>query len=242
MIFYHSPEVKKILMTKILDLAYALFSIIYLCTLSTELSLSWLFKTMPILILVIAVVLKTTVANRQYLLIALMFSVCGDILLDINYFIFGVGAFLLAQLCYAKIFISSWQGFATRWPASVALVACMLVMLFLLLPNLGDLQLPVIAYLLAIGLMGLAAIQSSQVFYWSVLGAIVFIISDSLIAVDKFLYPLPMRSYGVMITYYLAQWMLITGLLTRGQPNKELTRGQPNNKLTSSRPDTNTTQ
>jgi len=204
-------------MTKTLNLAYALFSFIYLYTLSTELSFSWLYKIVPLVILVIGVVINRTATNRKHLIIALFLSACGDILLDINYFMFGVGAFLLAQLCYATIFIGSWQGFTTRWPGSFALVAFMLVMLFLLLPNLGDLQLPVIAYLIAIGLMGLAAMQSSQVFYWSVLGAIIFIASDSLIAVDKFLYPIPMRSYWVMITYYLAQWMLITGLLNSGQ-------------------------
>ena len=206
-------------MTKTLGLAYATFTIIYLSTLSTELSLSWLLKTMPLVILVFGVVQNTTASNRKHLLIALMFSGCGDILLDFNYFIFGVGTFLLAQLCYAKIFIGSWQGFTNRWPGSVGLVALMLVMLFLLLPNLGDLQLPVIAYLLAIGLMGLAAVQSSQSFYWSVLGAIIFIVSDSLIAIDKFFYPITMRSYWVMITYYLAQWMLVTGLLVASRPD-----------------------
>jgi uncharacterized membrane protein YhhN len=204
-------------MNKTLNLTYAFFSVIYLSTLSVELDFSWLFKIIPLVILGFGVVLNTTSTHRPYLLIALILSACGDILLEVNLFIFGVGAFLLAQLCYASIFIRSWQSFTTRWLASVVLVVFMLVMLLLLLPNLADLQLPVIAYLIVIGLMGLAAIQSSQAFYWSVLGAIIFIVSDSFIAIDKFLYPIPMRSYCVMITYYMAQWMLIAGLLASGR-------------------------
>jgi uncharacterized membrane protein YhhN len=200
-------------MTKTLSLAYAFFAIVYLCTLAVDVNFSWLLKVLPIIILLIAVVMSSRADNRPTIFLALVFSACGDILLDFNFFIFGVGAFLLAQLSYAVIFLRTWQGVYKRWPNSIGLIAIMLLMLFLLLPNLGDLQIPVIAYLLAIGLMGVAAIQSSHTFCWAVLGAIIFIVSDSLIAVDKFVHPVPMASYWIMITYYLAQWMLVFGLL-----------------------------
>jgi uncharacterized membrane protein YhhN len=91
----------------------------------------------------------------------------------------------------------------------------MLAMAFLLSPHLGELNTPVFAYLVVIGLMGLLATQSEMPLKWAVLGAFVFILSDSLIAIDRFLQPLPLSSYLVMITYYCAQWMLIQGALNK---------------------------
>jgi uncharacterized membrane protein YhhN len=61
--------------------------------------------------------------------------------------------------------------------------------------------------------MGLTAIQGRFPVRWIVLGAFSFILSDSLIALDKFLHPLPYNNYSVMITYYAAQWMIVHGSL-----------------------------
>jgi uncharacterized membrane protein YhhN len=88
-------------------------------------------------------------------------------------------------------------------------------MAYLLTPHLGDLQISVFAYLVVIAFMGLLANQSNLSFRWAVLGALVFILSDSFIAIDRFLRPLPMSDYLVMITYYAAQWMIIQGALNK---------------------------
>jgi len=97
---------------------------------------------------------------------------------------------------------------------SAGLLIYMLFMAWLLLPNLGDLQLPVMAYLLTIAAMGLLALHSSLPMRWAVLGALVFIISDSFIAINKFFSPLPFASYWIMSTYYAAQFMLVTSLVS----------------------------
>ena len=86
-------------------------------------------------------------------------------------------------------------------------------MVWLLIPNLGDLQLPVMAYFLAIAAMGLLAVQSSLPMRWAVMGAVLFIISDSFIAINKFISPFTFESYWIMSSYYAAQFMLVTGFI-----------------------------
>jgi len=173
----------------------------------------WLLKIIPIVILDISVFCTLASLIRTALLVALVFSACGDLLLAFDNFILGVAAFLLAQLSYALIFKTYWQGITTRWMVSIVLLVYMLLMAWLLLPSLGNLKIPVIAYLLAIGVMGFLAVQSSLPIRWAVLGAVVFIVSDSLIAVNKFVHPIPFESYWIMSTYYAAQFMLVTSLL-----------------------------
>jgi uncharacterized membrane protein YhhN len=147
------------------------------------------------------------------LLTAVIFSAGGDTLLAFGQFVPGLGSFLIAQLSYAVFFVRHWGSAQTRWPLTIGLLAYVVIIATVLFPNLGDLQIPVLAYLTAISFMGLTAIQGRFPVRWIVLGAFSFILSDSLIALDKFLHPLPYNNYSVMITYYAAQWMIVHGSL-----------------------------
>jgi uncharacterized membrane protein YhhN len=207
-------------MPTIFRVVFVIFSAIYLVSLSFETGFSGLLKILPILTLSLVVAKTTEPPIRHFLLVALFFSACGDLLLNANQFIFGVVAFLMAQLSYAFLFVRNWQGFTNRLPISLLLSGYMGFMLYVLLPNLESLLIPVIAYLMAIGFMGFAAIQSKYSISWSVLGAMVFIASDSLIAIEKFIQPIAYNDYWIMATYYLAQWMLIEGFLKENTATK----------------------
>jgi uncharacterized membrane protein YhhN len=200
-------------MSKNISVTFLFFVLLYMFSLSFFVGFSWLLKIIPIALLAVAVLKTESSSIRSILLMALAFSACGDLLLAFDLFIFGVAAFLLAQLSYAVIFRSYWQGLYHRWQLSVVLIIYMFVMGWLLIPNLGELRLAVIAYLITIGAMGLLAVQSSLPMRWAVLGAWVFICSDSFIAINKFIVSLPFESYWVMSTYYAAQFMLVTGFL-----------------------------
>jgi uncharacterized membrane protein YhhN len=200
-------------MSKTMNSAFLVFVLLYMLGLYYLVDFLWLLKVIPIGILGIGVFNTQASFTRTVLLVALVFSACGDLLLAFDKFIYGVAAFLLAQLSYALIFKTYWQGITTRWLVSIVLLMYMLLMAWLLLPSLGDLKIPVIAYLLAIGVMGFLAVQSSLSIRWAVLGALVFIISDSLIAINKFVSPIPFENYWVMSTYYVAQFMLVISLL-----------------------------
>lgn len=209
-------------MSKNMIVAFLFFVLMYMAGVFYAVELLWLLKVIPIAILVWAVLRTEPSSTRTILLFALLLSGCGDLLLAFDKFIYGVAAFLIAQLSYALIFKSYWKSFINRWPITLLLFVYMLVMAWLLLTKLGELTAPVMAYLVAIAMMGFLAINSSLPMRWAVLGAMVFIVSDSLIAVNKFLYAIPFESYWIMISYYSAQFMLVTGLL-RAENTKKTT-------------------
>lgn len=188
--------------------------------------LDFLFKAMPVFLLMFACIQYSKGKPRLLLLATLAFSAAGDILLSLtfqNSFLFGLGAFLVAQIFY-QIQLwprRNWQ----KWKGLPLLViGCFAgIMLYLLLPNLDKMQLPVIGYMLVISLMAASAVMavtdSKRVMY----GAMIFLISDALIAWNLFLQPIPYRSYLVMITYYLAQFLLICGILSMLQQDDNAT-------------------
>ena len=86
-----------------------------------------------------------------------------------------------------------------------------LVMGTVLFPRLGDMLIPVAAYLVIILGMGIAAALGTTNQNLVIAGALLFILSDSLIAINRFVAPVPMASYFIMITYYLAQLCITSG-------------------------------
>jgi len=207
-------------MSRNLSILFAVFALIYIGLDNyVQFSATALFKIIPIGILFFAVVRTDTFAGKLLLLAALIFSAIGDTLLAFDYFIYGIGAFLIAQLSYASYFVRSWQGISQRKLLTTALLIYVLVMVWFLTPHLSDLRIPVFAYLIVISIMGVMAIQSSLPTRWAVLGALIFISSDSLIAINKFIHPLPASGEAIMLTYYAAQWMIISGCLTSRRTN-----------------------
>lgn len=205
-------------MQAIYSVLFFTFSILYLALLPFgTLSISWLLKVLPIVVLFIAVFRTVRFPGKTLLLLALLFSASGDILLEQGFFIFGIAAFLIAQVHYGVYFAKNWASLNTRWYISIIIILFMIVMVFLLRPHLGQYTLPVFAYLVVIGLMGLLATQSKMPFRWSVFGAVMFILSDAFIAINRFLHPLPFESYLIMTSYYLAQWMIVQGMLNKSK-------------------------
>jgi uncharacterized membrane protein YhhN len=207
-------------MSKNMSVTFFVFALVYMVGLHFDFDFLWLLKIIPIALLGVGVLKTESSLIRSMLLLALSFSACGDLLLAFDLFIYGVAAFLLAQLSYAVIFREYWKGFFNRWPYSMVLIIYMLTMGWLLVPNLGDLQIPVMAYLIAIAAMGFLAVLSSLPIRWAVLGAVLFIISDSFIAINKFISPFPFESYWIMSSYYAAQFMLVTGFINAGKQQK----------------------
>jgi len=82
-------------------------------------------------------------------------------------------------------------------------------------PGLNELFLPVLGYMSVLMLMGVFTLVSKKSNFWLIIGGISFIISDSIIAVDKFYEPIPYSHYFIMITYYFAQFSLVTGVFQK---------------------------
>jgi uncharacterized membrane protein YhhN len=159
-------------------------------------------------------------ADGLLLGLALAFSGLGDMLLGIegeNLFTYGLGSFLIAHLFYVALF-------TRNLPRPLGLGTGRKLLIFLLLlysaaittwlgPALGPLAIPVIFYMSAISAMCLTAILAGFRTSLVVLGALLFILSDSLIAVAKFKMPIEHGNYLVWATYYCGQLAIATGFL-----------------------------
>jgi uncharacterized membrane protein YhhN len=178
-----------------------------------------LHKAAPILLLATLSCLLSTGRLRLWLTMALLFSATGDLFLAStieNSFIFGLLSFAIAHLCYA---VGFWPW--CRWSnkallKALPLIVILIVVLLLVLPHTAELRLPVLVYMGIISLMAVLAIFSQVQPRYLLIGAFLFVISDSLIAVNKFVIPLPAQHLLVMLTYYLAQYYLFLGCIKQG--------------------------
>jgi sterol desaturase/sphingolipid hydroxylase (fatty acid hydroxylase superfamily)/uncharacterized membrane protein YhhN len=170
-----------------------------------------MFKPLA-MVLAIAFVLQR--GRVQRLLVgALVLSLVGDVLLPAN-FIPGLVSFLAAHLCYIALFRQDARWFASRKALVCTLVAAA-AMYAVLLPHLAPvLRVAVAAYAIVIACMaaqviGRAAVLRDGNAIGVAAGAVVFMLSDSILAIDKFAMPLPMAPLWVLATYYVAQVLIV---------------------------------
>ena len=155
---------------------------------------------------------------------ALAASTVGDVLLELKgLFVPGLGAFLVAQLCYAVLFAREWPGrkrLAGRQRARIGMVFLFCAALVAWLwPGLGGLAAPVLIYIAALAAMATTAIGAGLRYPPVAWGALLFVVSDSLIGVGRFRGPLPLGEYIVWATYFIAQCCLALGFL-RGRADR----------------------
>lgn len=147
----------------------------------------------------------------RWVWMALFFSWIGDILLMLPYdlFIFGLGSFLVAHIFYIRHFIGIWRsnGRPINRVVALVLIGYLLALFSVLFPVLGDLRIPVVGYGIVISTMLLFASQTASIGY--AIGATFFVLSDTLLAINKFYTPLPMAALLVMSTYGLAQYYIV---------------------------------
>src|SRR4030095_8513180 len=151
---------------------------------------------------------------------ALMLSCAGDVFLHLSfrrYFVHALGAFLLAHVTY-HVHVARNRPRPLR-PQTGLLTLALLVLVYGLLmcswlwTGLGRLAGPAIAYATAITAMVLATILAgfSRPFVW--IGALLFLISDSLIAAGRFMMSFPVLALLIWPTYYLGQYGIAIGFL-----------------------------
>ncbi|MBE7939127.1 MULTISPECIES: lysoplasmalogenase family protein [Ramlibacter] len=153
-------------------------------------------------------------APGRWLAGGLLLSLAGDVLLMLpGHFVGGLVAFLLAHLCYIAALRdgAGWLPRPLALAATLAYGAAMLAFLFPTLPP--ALRMPVSAYVAVIALMaaqalGRAAVLGGRDAAAVGLGALLFMASDSLLAVNRFALALPLAPLWVLSTYYGAQWLI----------------------------------
>lgn len=179
-------------------------------------------------------VTKANTKFFKFILLGIIFSFFGDVFLMFDeieplFFIAGLGSFLIAHICYVIAFLRDIKN--TGKPLSNGQKATSIIpflvfsstFFFLIKDGLGDMLVPVLAYTLVISLMGITASMranntSRSSFIWVLVGAIMFILSDSTIALNKFVFtspdtPLPYARIIIMGLYITAQYFIAMGSL-----------------------------
>jgi len=172
-----------------------------------------LTKPAPFLLLLVATLRgRPTAGKRVPTMVALVFSMGGDVALVFRNdlaFLLGLSSFLLAHVAYVVAFFGSRRVTPGRLAASLALVPYGVALNLLTAPKSGPLAIPVAIYSLV--LLGLVAVTllTRDVAGSVVAGAIAFAASDSILALQLFGYPFAGGSFVLMVLYDAAQWLLV---------------------------------
>ena len=179
-------------------------------------SLKMVFKLLPMILLIaLAFLTKVQVKSPYYWLISigLIFCAVGDYTLQ--WFIIGLSFFLVGHIFYIFAFRSTNQ---QNTPMYVKIVLALYgaVMMFWIAGSLlkkGDtvLAIAVTAYIFVILTMGWTSFRTGSKF--AVIGAILFIVSDSVLAINRFMVDVPASHILIMFTYYGAQFFLMLSII-----------------------------
>ncbi len=213
------------------------FSIFWLLVLTDLLAIlfgfGWLhYVVKPLLMPALMVSLihpGMAITGKKIILAGLLFSWLGDVFLLFEsanslFFIAGLVSFLITHICYI-IYFSSVSSDAPsllkKQPVYVLLIPGYgAVLVYLLFPHLGVLKIPVIVYGATICAMLLGSLHiylkvKAPANSYFVSGAALFVLSDSLLAINKFYQPLPIAGIWIMLSYCAAQYLVVLGLIKR---------------------------
>jgi uncharacterized membrane protein YhhN len=182
---------------------------------------------MPILFLLYCLLIRKQWNNfHRMILSAFILSWFGDITLQLQqlndlFFMAGLCCFLLAQVLYLIAFFSTTGRnvlFFRKIYLILPVVLYGIVLLYFLYNGLGDMRIPVIIYAAVILTMLTAALNrqekvNRQSYILVLIGAVLFVLSDSMIAIDKFAYPFLLARVAIITTYITAQYLIAVGCL-----------------------------
>ncbi len=179
--------------------------------------LIYIFKPLTMVFIILIAVLSKTPPNSRYrvvIIAGLLFSLVGDILLmlPVDLFIAGLISFLIAQLIYTYAFRSG-RPWRFKYLAMLLFVIYGVLVYAILLPGLNGMAVPVAAYVVVILVMAWQAWDQwdqlrSRWARLAFIGALFFVASDSILALNKFGEPFTAARALTLSTYYSAQWLI----------------------------------
>jgi len=185
-------------------------------------------KPMIVVLLIFYFLSQTNKINsgyKRWILAALFFSCAGDVLLllqqnDSLFFLLGLSAFLSAHIFYIVFFqrVRVKENVPPNLWLLFIVVIYYAALITFLSPHLGDMKLPVRIYGIVISIMFMLAmhmlvIKNKIAGKWMMTGALLFVISDSVLAVNKFYNPFEIAGVVIMLTYGLAQLFIVEGVI-----------------------------
>lgn len=167
---------------------------------------------------------------------ALAASALGDLFLGVrqlgslsgeSLFMLGLGAFLVAHVVYILMF----RGYGAFKPgrlsassrvAMAGVALAVLWLLTLLWNSLGALRVPVVVYALVLAAMAITANTAKFENSSPAIGALLFVFSDAVIAINKFRTPFSASGTIIWSSYYLAQLMIFWGVYAEARRSQTL--------------------
>ena len=198
--------------------------------------------TKPLLLFILAVhfIISTkSFSNglKKWILGALFFSWAGDILLmfvnnNPSFFLAGLSSFLLAHISYIFFFhaVRTQENVKGKIFLLLPVLIYYAILMTILSPWLGDMKLPVRVYGVVICFMLMLAlhmpyIQDKKAGLLMMSGALLFVLSDSVLAMNKFYKPFKAADIIIMITYGIAQLSIVQGaikyLVIKGKKSRQ---------------------
>jgi len=160
---------------------------------------------------------------KKWIILALLFSWTGDVLLmfestNSNFFIFGLAAFLIAHIFYILFYenVIRKEDLTKNYWWFLPVIIYYIALIYILSPNLGDMKLPVRIYGIVISYMLIQALQTGRIkdpgaTTLMIGGAVLFITSDSILAINKFYESFEYAGMAIMLTYGIAQLLITLG-------------------------------
>jgi uncharacterized membrane protein YhhN len=151
---------------------------------------------------------------KYLIIIGLVFSLAGDIflMLPTDHFIAGLLSFLIAHIFYIVAFILTGAKLVSALYA-IPFLLYGIVLFSVLLPYLKEMKIPVAVYASILLLMSWTAFSRWMVSFpakslIAFIGSLSFMASDSILALDRFRNKMTYGQASLMITYFLAQWLI----------------------------------
>ncbi len=181
----------------------------------------------PVLFFLYYRLIKGQINNyHRMILSALVFSWLGDVTLEFQqkndlFFMIGLSCFLIAQVIYLIAFFST-KGENVIFFKKIYLILPVIlygvIVIYILYDGLGDMKIPVIIYTAVILTMLTSALNREKKvnrnsYILVLVGAIFFILSDSILAINKFGYQFDLAGIANMLTYITAQYLIAIGCL-----------------------------
>jgi len=159
--------------------------------------------------------LYALVSGARLAALGFFFSAAGDVLLELDgLFVGGMAAFGLAHVCYAAAFIGIIRRDGLNrgaWPLATLVLVISIALGVWLAPGMAELTAPALAYQAIISAMVASAMLSKAPLV-ARMGAVIFMLSDTLIAIGIFR-GIDVVPGSVWITYAAAQIMLAWGFV-----------------------------
>jgi uncharacterized membrane protein YhhN len=161
--------------------------------------------------IIIILITKPDSIFNKLIFTGFIFSLIGDIFLlqIIDAFVLGLLSFLLAHIFYGIAFIKRVN--KLQLTASIPFYLIAFILSYILYTHLGEMLIPVLIYIFVIMTMVWRAYMQrkwEKSAFFAFLGAILFAVSDSNIAITKFMFDYPFSGIITMVLYWSAQYFI----------------------------------